>query len=151
MTEYYGEWRLMRMSARNQTIELIQNYYASFNAGDVDGMLSAVSEDIAHDVNQGERRVGKAKFAEFCAYMSECYNENLTDVVIMATDDGQRAAAEFVVNGIYKKGDADLPPAKGQKYRLPAAALLEVKDGKILRITTYYNLQDWIKQVQQGV
>jgi steroid delta-isomerase-like uncharacterized protein len=65
----------------------------------------------------------------------------------MASDDGRRAAAEFVVDGVYKAADADLPPARGQKYRLPAGAFLEVRDGRIARVTTYYNLQDWLAQV----
>ncbi len=146
----YPEGVLSFMSVRNQTLKLVEQYYAYFNAGDTAGMLSCISDTIAHDVNQGERRIGKQKFAEFCAHMSECYNENLTDMVIMASDDGRRAAAEFVVNGIYKKGDADLPQANGQTYRLPAAALIEVADDQITRVTTYYNLQDWIHQVEQG-
>jgi steroid delta-isomerase-like uncharacterized protein len=136
------------MSARNQTIELIKKYYNFFNAGDISGMLSCVNDHIVHDVNQGERRIGKDLFREFCHHMSECYSEQLTDMIIMATDDGKRAAAEFIVNGVYHKGDADLPPARGQTYRLSAAALLEVHDGLIARVTTYYNLQNWIDQVK---
>jgi hypothetical protein len=30
---------------------------------------------------------------------------------------------------------------------LPAGAFLEVAGGRITRITTYYNLQDWLAQV----
>jgi hypothetical protein len=32
---------------------------------------------------------------------------------------------------------------------LPAAALLAVAGGKITRVTTHYNLQDWIRQVTE--
>jgi steroid delta-isomerase-like uncharacterized protein len=58
-----------------------------------------------------------------------------------------RVAAEFLVHGTYKKAEAGLPEAKGQKYVLPAAAFLEVKNGKITRVTTYYNLEQWISLV----
>ncbi|MEM6679931.1 MAG: isopropylmalate/homocitrate/citramalate synthase, partial [Pseudomonadota bacterium] len=34
-----------------------------------------------------------------------------------------------------------------QTYRLPAGAFLEVRDGLIARVTTYYNLKEWIRQV----
>ncbi|MGR9053240.1 MAG: isopropylmalate/homocitrate/citramalate synthase, partial [Gammaproteobacteria bacterium] len=37
--------------------------------------------------------------------------------------------------------------AQGQTYRLPAGAFFEIRDHKVARITNYYNLQDWIKQV----
>ena len=40
-----------------------------------------------------------------------------------------------------------LPPANGQTYSLPAAILFEVDDGLISRVTTHYNLADWIAQV----
>jgi len=68
-------------------------------------------------------------------------------MVVMANADGSRAAAEFVVNGEYLKSDEGLPPAHGQKYVLPAGAFFDVRDGKVARVTNYYNLQDWIAQV----
>ena len=40
-----------------------------------------------------------------------------------------------------------LPEARGQKYVLPGGAFFTLKGGRITRITTYYNLQDWIRQV----
>jgi steroid delta-isomerase-like uncharacterized protein len=58
-----------------------------------------------------------------------------------------RAAAEFVVHGRYLATDEGLPEAKGQTYVLPAGAFLEVREGRIARVTTYYNLQDWLRQV----
>ena len=60
---------------------------------------------------------------------------------------GDGYAAEFVVHGIYKKGEPGLPPAHGQSYILPAGAFLEVQQGKITRVTTYYNLPLWIQMV----
>ncbi|MEP4031989.1 ketosteroid isomerase-related protein [Roseibium polysiphoniae] len=129
------------------TLALIKSYYAAFNAGDTELMLSMVSDDIAHDVNQGARRSGKALFAEFNAHMTRCYKEELTDIVVFADETGTRAAAEFTVNGTYLSTDEGLPEANGQTYRLPAGTFFDLKDGNISRITTYYNLEDWIAQV----
>ena len=137
----------MPADSQAATAALVRRYYDAFNRGDTDGMLALLAEDIRHDVNQGGSRVGKAKFKEFCAHMSRCYGERLEDIVIMASEDGRRAAAEFVVNGRYKASDEGLPPATGQKYVLPAGAFLAIENGKITRVTTYYNLQDWMKQV----
>ncbi|WP_420004382.1 ketosteroid isomerase-related protein [Arenibacterium sp. LLYu02] len=127
--------------------ETITRYFAAFNAGDTDGMIACLAEDVAHHVNEGNIRVGKEKFAEFCAHMSRCYKENLTDLVIFATEDGTRAAAEFTVNGTYLETDAGLPEARQQTYKLPAGSFFSLRDGLITRVTTYYNLSDWIKQV----
>ncbi len=42
-----------------------------------------------------------------------------------------------------------LPEARGQTYILPAGAFFDLKDGKISRVTTFYNLRDWIAQVSK--
>lgn len=132
---------------RAETLALIQRYYDAFNAGDAGGMLACLTDDIEHRVNEGAHRIGREKFAEFCSHMGVSYREQLKDMVVFANDAGDRAAAEFTVHGEYLKTDPGLPEAKGQRYILPAGGFFEVKDGRIARITTFYNLNDWIAQV----
>lgn len=132
---------------RAQTIALIERYYAAFNAGDMDSFLSLLTEDVAHDINQGTRESGRAAFGRFMEHMNRCYREHLTDIVVMANEDGTRGAAEFIVNGQYLVTDEGLPEASGQRYRLPAGAFFELRDGQVARVSNYYNLPDWIAQV----
>ena len=127
--------------------ELVQAYYAAFNAGDMPAFLDLLADDVVHDINQGERQVGKATFAAFMDKMNRCYRERLADIVVMQNAAGDRAAAEFVVHGEYLADDEDLPPANGQTYVLPAGAFFEIKNGKVARISNYYNLNDWVAQV----
>ncbi|MCE6951675.1 nuclear transport factor 2 family protein [Cereibacter sphaeroides] len=127
--------------------DVIERYYAAFNAGDAQGMLACVTDDIEHRVNEGEVRHGREKFAEFCSHMGVSYREELRDMVIFTNEDGTRGAAEFVVHGEYLKTDPGLPEAKGQRYVLPAGAFFDLRDGRISRVTTFYNLADWIRQV----
>lgn len=127
--------------------EIIRAYYDAFNRQDMDAFLALLDENVAHDINQGERQTGKAAFAAFMDHMNRCYREELTDMVIMASEDGARGAAEFIVNGTYLATDEGLPEANGQTYRLPAGAFFELKGGKVSRISNYYSLPDWIAQV----
>jgi steroid delta-isomerase-like uncharacterized protein len=140
----------MPVAPRAQAITAIQAYYAAFNAGDLPAMLATLHDDFAHHVNEGTTRLGKAAFAEFCAHMAETYREELRDLVVMADDSGARGAAEFMVHGTYLKTHPGLPPANGQRYILPGGGYLSLKDGKIARVTTYYNMADWIRQVSNG-
>ncbi|MEI7866441.1 MAG: ketosteroid isomerase-related protein [Candidatus Methylumidiphilus sp.] len=133
-----------------QANALIESYYAAFNAGDMDRFLSLLTDDVIHDTNQGTREVGKEPFQAFMNRMNRNYKEQLVHMVIMSNEDGTRAAAEFVVLGEYLVTDEGMPEAKGQKYRLPAGAFFDISDGKVARITNYYNLEDWIRQVSQG-
>ena len=135
------------MTDTDATRDLIARYYAAFNAGDAAGMLGCVSDDIEHRVNEAGIRRGRALFAEFCAHMGVSYAEALRDIEIFASENGSRAAAEFTVHGTYLATDAGLPAAHGQTYVLPAGAFFDVAGGKITRITTFYNLADWVAQV----
>lgn len=127
--------------------DLIRAYLDAFNRGDRPAMLALLAEDVAHDVNQGGREVGRDAFAAFMARMDRAYRERLTDIVVMADATGSRAAAEFVVEGEYLATDEGLPEARGQRYRLPAGAFYAIRDGRIARVTMFYNLRDWIAQV----
>ena len=132
---------------RADTEQLLERYFACFNAGDREGMIACLSPDVRHDVNEGASRVGHEKFRAFMQHMDRCYRETLTGITVMSNADGSRAAAEFIVNGTYIATVEGLPEAKGQSYVLPGGTFFDVAGGKITRLTTYYNLKTWIALV----
>lgn len=127
--------------------DIIRAYYDAFNRQDMDAFLDLLTDDVVHDINQGERQTGKDTFRSFMNHMNRCYKEQLTDMVIMGNAENTRGSAEFIVNGEYLATDEGLPEANGQTYKLPAGAFFEIREGKVARITNYYNLNDWIAQV----
>jgi steroid delta-isomerase-like uncharacterized protein len=129
--------------------KLIRAYYDAFNAEDETAFMALLTDDVIHDINQGEREIGKPAFAAFWARMSRCYKETLTDITILTEPTGTRAAAEFTVHGAYIATDEGLPAATGQTYKLPAGAFFSIRGGKVARVSNYYNLPDWIAQVSQ--
>jgi steroid delta-isomerase-like uncharacterized protein len=133
--------------AAQDTIDLVASYYAAFNRQDANAMLGLLGEDVAHEPSQGAPRHGKQSFAQFLAHMNRCYAEQVIDLVIMATPDGSRAAAEFMLSGRYLETDEGLPAAAGQTYHLRVGAFFEVAGGRIQRVSNHYNLADWIAQV----
>lgn len=137
----------LNTEAPMSTFNLITAYYDAFNRGDREAMLSMLSDDVAHDLNQGAREIGRDAFCAFLQRMDRCYAEQLRGIVVMASADGRRAGAEYVVHGEYKLTDEGLPEAKGQHYVLPGGAFFDIRDSKIARVTNYYNLADWLAQV----
>jgi steroid delta-isomerase-like uncharacterized protein len=131
------------------SLQIVKQYYEYFNQKNWQGMLSLLHPEVRHESNQGDVRIGIDKFTDFLKKMDECYEEQLTDMVFFTESSNQRIATEFTVNGIYKKADDDLPPAHNQSYVLPAAAFLALKEGKISRVTTYYNLTLWLELVSK--
>lgn len=134
----------------SETTALIERYYAAFNRGDWEAMLACLTDDVAHDLNQGSREHGREAFRAFLGRMEASYREQLQRVVVMASEDGARAAAEYEVHGTYVADDEGLPPAHGQRYVLPGGAFFAIRDGLISRVSNYYNLNDWITQVAGG-
>lgn len=143
--------------ARMETLELVRAYYDNFNLRDVDGMLALLTEDVIHDVSQGGREIGRAEFASCFERMNRCYREQVIDLVIMATDGGENAAAEFTVEGRYMETDRDhpseieMPEAAGQPYRVAGRALFEIREERIARVTDWYDLPEWLRQVGKAV
>jgi steroid delta-isomerase-like uncharacterized protein len=126
--------------------ELVTRYYDLFNRGDWDGMCALLADDVAHDLNQGAREVGKPAFRAFLERMARSYREQLCDICVLGDGRG-RVGAEYVVDGEYLATDEGLPPAAGQRYTLPGGAFFEIRGGRIARVTNYYNLADWLRQV----
>jgi len=128
--------------------DIVTSYYNAFNRRDWQAMLDMLTDDVQHDSNQGETYQGKDHFTQFLKHMEDCYEETLTELVVMVDPTGTRVGSEFVVNGTYKKTDGDLPEADGQAYVLPAGSFMQLTDeGKIARVTTYYNLPLWMSLV----
>lgn len=123
---------------------VLDQYYQCFNAGNYEGMLALLSDDVVHEPSQGEPRKGKARFREFLQHMERCYREQ---VLVFVSADGKRGAAEFMLTGTYLKTDSDLPPARGQQYRLRVGTFFEFSAGRITRVSNHYNLQHWLRQI----
>lgn len=131
------------------TLNLIKAYYQAFNERQWETFFGLLSDSVAHDLNQGPRQVGVPAFREFISEMNRCYSEKVVNLVVLTNETGDRAAAEFVIEGTYLQSQEGLPPARNQTYRLPVGAFFEIQNGKVQRITNYYNLPDWIHQVQK--
>lgn len=131
-----------------RTKALIENYYEAFNRQDTSALLELLHDEIVHDINQGSKETGKKDFAAFLERMHRCYKETVKDLIVMVNKNGAHASAEFMIDGTYIATDQGLPPASNQHYELLCGAFFAIKHGKISRVTMYYNLNDWIKQIK---
>ncbi len=131
------------------TAQVVRSYLDAFNAADSEAMLALLHEDVVHDINQGRREIGREKFRWFMAEMNRHYSERLSDIVIMTSSEEGRAAAEFTVHGTYLATQEGLPEANGQSYSISAGQFFEIEDGLITRVTTYYNLPEWLRLVSE--
>jgi steroid delta-isomerase-like uncharacterized protein len=133
--------------ATDRSSALILRFYAAYNRGDIDAMLDCLGDDVVHEVNQGARESGQSSFRAYMQRNLQIYREELRDIVVMCLDDGTRAAAEFVQHGEYAADAPGMPPARGQRYVLPGGGFFAIHQGKIVRLTHYYNLHERAAQI----
>lgn len=131
----------------NMVKSIIQNYYDAFNQGQDERLCSLLHTEVIHQINQGCAEIGVEKFHLFLKHMRKCYDEKVYDLVIFADEENKRASAEFFVKGKYVNTDNPLPVATGQTYDLRVGAFFDLKNDQITRVTTYYNLNEWLKMV----
>lgn len=132
---------------RRFAAHILRTYVEALNAGDMATLLDCLDDNVIHDVNQGERRKGKDRFEAFIARQRHYYRETLCDPVVMVSRDGTRAALEYNIEGVYLETEQGLPPAHQQRYVLPGGTFFAIGEAKIERVTTYYNMTDWLTQI----
>ncbi|ARU40488.1 hypothetical protein CCB80_04765 [Armatimonadetes bacterium Uphvl-Ar1] len=127
--------------------ELMRAYVDAFNRHDLEGMLATLHDEVVHELNEGGVEVGIDAFREFRKHMDACYREQLRDVTYF--ENGDRGAIECFCDGEYLKTDGGLPEARGQRYSIRVAVFYEVREGKLGRVTSFYNLREWIAAVSK--
>jgi steroid delta-isomerase-like uncharacterized protein len=133
-----------------RALATLRAYYEALNRHDPASAVALLDDEVVHELNQGPREVGKAPFREFLQRMEYCYHEQLVDIRLLASNDGTLAAAEYTVIGEYVADDIGMPPAAGQRYRMPGSAFFALREGRICRVSDHYNLQEWFSQVAQA-
>lgn len=134
---------------QGHTIKLIKTYFDALNRKDMDRYFSIMDANVIHDINQGESEQGLEKFKIFMEKSNASFDEKLNNIVIMVSDDGKYGAATWMDHGVYVK---DYPgfevKAKKQNYTLSGGHFFEIRNGKLYRVTTYYNATDFMKQIK---
>ena len=125
---------------------IVDAYFAAFNQRRWSAMTALCADDVIHDRNEAGREVGIEHLRAYLELTRLCYEERLEDLAVMVGDAG-RFAVEWTAVGRYVADDAGLLPARGQHYRLAGGTFLVIADGRITRITTYYNLQAFLDQM----
>lgn len=128
---------------------IIRAYYQALNEKDMISFFDLLADDVVHDVNEGVQEQGKTAFRFFMNRVNRHYDEQISDVSIMLDETAEKAAAEFMVEGHYLESEFSLPEAKGQYYKIKGGTFFELRDNLIVRVTSYYNLAEWVQQIEQ--
>ncbi|WEX11282.1 nuclear transport factor 2 family protein [Chelativorans sp. AA-79] len=122
--------------SESETRDVTMRAFTAFNAGDMEGTIACLSEDVAVDVPGQAREIGREKARWRLAALARHFRAEAADIAVMTAPGGFRAAAEFTLSGTYLAALPGFPPASGQSFRLPAGLFLDIDDEALISRVT---------------
>jgi steroid delta-isomerase-like uncharacterized protein len=128
------------------TEKVVKDFLRAYNSGDADKAASFLTDDCVYeDVALGEVFHDKKETIGF-------FNLVYADVPDYKWElksifgAGDRVAFESVFSGTHTHSSSPDIPATGKYAAFKAATIVELRNGKINRVTDYYNLPSFLRQ-----
>lgn len=119
--------------------DIIARYIASYNARDIDGMITCVTDDVVFEnisnTGQSMRLDGKEMMAQVAELSGNAFSYRRQRIVNVVTGAG-KAAAEIEFEG---KAAVDLPNGvkAGETVKVRGASFFEFRGNLLCRIADY--------------
>ena len=134
------------VQAGSQTSTLINEYTAAWNAQDTEKVVSFFTDDCVYEETAiGKITRGKEEIRVFLNRFFTVFpdtNFELTSNFIS----GNWYCAEWLWTATHKGNMAGIP-ATGKRISIRGVSVGEFKEGKLKRNSEYYNLMDFMKQI----
>jgi steroid delta-isomerase-like uncharacterized protein len=132
--------------ATTQAAELLVELAAAWTEHDVDKLLSLCTDDCVYeDVTMAAVNRGKSELQAFATGLLAAFPDfkmNVNCAVVA----GDGAAIEWTMAGTHK-GDLPGMPATGRPFTVRGASMCEIQGGKIKRISDYWDMATFLKQI----
>jgi Ketosteroid isomerase-related protein len=126
---------------------LVLDWTDALNRRDPDAAAGYLAEDCTFtNIGTGQHFVGRDPVREDFVALLAMYSEmRIEKTTFLCTSDGH-FATEWIMTGVHT-GDAPGLPATGKPFRISGAGVGEIRDGKLARITEYWNMAEFLIQV----
>jgi steroid delta-isomerase-like uncharacterized protein len=126
--------------------EMVRDHLAAYNSHDVDKLASFWMEDIVlDDVGLGVIIRGNQEVKSYvCDAFAAIPDVKKELKAFFCT--GDQAVCEMVETGT-QTGAFEKIPATGKSYSLRAVWVIEMREGKIGRLASYYDVLSFLRQV----
>jgi steroid delta-isomerase-like uncharacterized protein len=128
------------------TRSVVLEWTRAMDRHDPDAFAAFMDEDcVFSNTGTGERLVGREAMRQDLIGLLERWSELRIEVVNLVVM-GEWYAKEWVMTGVHT-GDLPGLPATGRPFRILGAGVGRLRDGKIVQVTEYWNLADFLGQV----
>ncbi len=131
----------------DQIEEMLRGENAAWNAHDVDGIAAFYTDDcFKEDIAVGKVAHGKEEMKALIGGAFAAMPDMEIELVTLF-DSGDWAATEWIMSGSYSNDYPGFPLAAGRRFSVRGASVMELRNGKIRRISDYWNFASFLDQV----
>lgn len=126
---------------------IVMGWTEALNRHDPDAAAAYWSEDgVFTNMGTGQRVTGRDAIRDDHAASLAMWSEARWEKTSFLVGENGAFADEWILTGVHT-GDAPGLPATGKPFRILGGAVGEVRDGKIVRNTVYWNMADFLTQI----
>jgi len=131
----------------NDIKTMFQAYVEAGNIPDVEKSITFFTDDCVYE-DAALHIIARGK-KELRSFLSYIYREVPDFHIELKSffNSGHWAASEWIMSGAWTQSTDPKVQPTGKSFAVPGASIIEIKDGKILRNTDYWNLTDYRQQV----
>ena len=127
--------------------KMLKDENAAWNTHDVDKIATFYTDDcVKEDVAIGRATRGKMEMKALVGGAFAAIPDMRIELVTLF-DCGDRAATEWVMTGSYSNDFPGLPVATGRRFSVRGASIMELRGGRISRISDYWDFSSFVRQV----
>ena len=122
----------------NTISSLIDQTFAAYSAGDLDGFVSGMAKDMHYEDNSGGPLEGREAFKRYASgWFDACSDGTLRPGRRIIT--GGEAAVEMQFKGTHDRSEMFGVPASGAVIEFQFVVLLRFADGELCELKAFYN------------
>ena len=131
----------------DQIEEILRGENAAWNAHDVERIAAFYTDDcFKEDIAVGKATRGKEEMKALIGGAFRAIPDMKIELVTLFYCGGW-AATEWTMSGSYSSDYPGFPLAAGRRFLVRGASIMELRDGKISRISDYWNFTSFLQQV----
>ena len=134
-------------SAAEQSKQMLREYFASWNAHDVEKIASFVTDDIVcYNGARDQTFHGKDEFKGWPKGSFDAIPDFKLDITSLIGS-GDMLACEWIFTGTLSGSLGPGVPPTGKSFSVRGSTIAQTKDGKIQREADYWDITTFLRQV----
>jgi len=129
------------------SLSIVAQFIENYNEKQWRNLFNVLDKHVILEQNEIAVIQGIQAFDSFICKMTHAFDERLFDIhYYYSTTCASKLSTQYQVEGYYKNGNFKRP-ANNQHYSITRYSFFEISNGKITKISTFFNRKKMIDQI----